>query len=606
MQTTHFTKNKSVHHEITPIVPKNKSTHSKTAPFAIKNKSAHLKTASLVLKDKSTRPKTASTVPKNRSKHPKTALVSKNRSKHPKTALVPKNRSKHPKTALVSKNRSTHPKTASLILKDGTILKGKSFGTDVPAAGEVVFNTGMAGYPESFTDPSYEGQILVLTYPLIGNYGIPSNAKDKYGLPKHFESNKIHIRGLIVSEYSENFSHWNAKKSLGDWLKENNIPAISGIDTRALTQKLRTHGTMLGRIETDIQTQPLKHPRSNNTLSKQLRPGITTPVTDARALSARASLAEYMKPGLNYSPQNQNQTQNNPQTTNPFSSPNSFPNPNKENLVAQVSIKKPILYESGKTNSKRIILIDCGMKFNILRNLLQRNLTVLRIPWDYDFLKKNSTFKNNKFDGILISNGPGDPAILTPLHKNIRKVFKLNKERKLKNRKNKTLSKTNKQSTKPIPIFGICLCNQILAIAAGAKTYKMKFGHRAQNQPVIDVSSTSSSISTTKILSSNQAKPVIDTTTSSSTSSSPITPFKSSSTTQNQNHCYITSQNHGFAVNEKTLPKDWKIWLRNLNDNTNEGIMHKTLPYFSCQFHPEATPGPTDTNTFFDKFIALL
>lgn len=390
---------------------------------------------------------------------------------------------------------------ATLVLKDGTILKGKSFGAEVPASGEVVFNTGMTGYPESFTDPSYEGQILVLTYPLIGNYGVPGNEKDSHDLLKNFESDKIRIRGLIVSEYSENFCHWNAKKSLGEWLKENNIPAISGIDTRALTQKLRTHGTMLGKIV-------------NSSTRAYLNP-------------------IHLSSGL---PENSHK---------PFSKTTKlyFPDPNKENLVAQVSIKKPILYRSKNHTAKRVILIDCGTKLNILRSLLQRNLTVLRIPWDYDFLKKNSTFKNNEFDGIVISNGPGDPAILSSLHENIRKVFKLN-----------------------IPIFGICLGNQVLAIAAGAKTYKMKFGHRAQNQPVIDV---------------DQNSP-------------------------NFNHCYVTSQNHGFAVNEKSLPKGWIPWLRNLNDNSNEGITHKTLPYFSCQFHPEATPGPTDTNQFFDKFVALL
>lgn len=381
----------------------------------------------------------------------------------------------------------------SLVLQDGTTLTGQSFGAEIKneAYGEVVFNTGMVGYPESFTDPSYEGQILILTYPLIGNYGVPdTKAKDKNNLLKFFESDKIHIRGLIVSEYSENHSHHEAKKSLADWLKENGIPAIQGIDTRALTQKLRTHGVMLGKI------------------------------------TASAN-----------------------QTTTPKATPTTtktFLDPNNTNLVAEVSIKEPILYKSKSTNAKKIIAIDCGMKNNILRNLLARNLTVLRTPWNYDFIATNEI---NNIDGIFLSNGPGDPATLTKLHEIIRKAMK---------------TKTTKG--KPLPIFGICLGNQILAIAAGAKTYKLPFGHRAQNQPVIDIDPAS----------------------------------------QHYNHCYITSQNHGYAIDEKTLPNHWIPWLKNLNDNSNEGIRHTQLPFFSCQFHPEATPGPTDTQHFFDQFTALL
>ena len=359
--------------------------------------------------------------------------------------------------------------SATLVLKDGTTLSGQSFGADLPSAGEVVFNTGMMGYPESFTDPSYRGQILVLTYPLVGNYGVPGECKDDEGLAKRFESNDIHIKGLIVSEYSENFSHWKAKKSLGDWLKKHNIPAITGIDTRALTQKLRTHGTMLGRID-----QP-----------------------DQDSLD--------------------------------------FHDPNKDNLVAEVSIKEPKLYKRGP---KKIIAVDTGIKFNILRSLLDRDVTILRVPWDYDFIAAGE-----EFDGIFLSNGPGDPETLKPLHEITRKALKLEK-----------------------PIFGICLGNQILATAAGAKTYKLKFGHRAQNQPCQDVD--------------------------------PDSP--------NFERCYVTSQNHGFAIKDSTLPSDWKTWLSNLNDDTCEGIRHKTLPYFSCQFHPEAAPGPLDTTHFFDSFVEML
>ncbi len=354
-------------------------------------------------------------------------------------------------------------KTATLVLKDGTKLQGKSFGADIACAGEVVFNTGMMGYPESMTDPSYSGQILAFTYPLIGNYGIGGECKSSEGISKRFESNKIQVKGIIVSQYSENHSHWDAKKSLGDWLKKQNIPAITGIDTRALTQKIREHGTIVGKIITEKEDP------------------------------------EYY-------------------------------DPDTENQVAKVSIKKPKLYKRG---TKKIICIDCGMKNNILRSLLNRNLTVNRVPWDYDFIEAGE-----KFDGIFITNGPGDPSFLEPLVNIIKKALKLKK-----------------------PIFGICMGAQILGLAAGAKTYKLKFGHRSQNQPCIDVDT---------------------------------------------EHCYITSQNHGFAIREKSLQPGWKVWLKNANDNTIEGIKHKTLPYMACQFHPEATPGPTDTDHFFDIFAKML
>ncbi len=369
---------------------------------------------------------------------------------------------------------------AKLILKDGTIFEGKSFGAPVSAAGEVVFNTSMVGYPESFTDPSYTGQILVLTSPLVGNYGIPEDKKDKDQIEKIFEGNKASLTGLIVNEYSENFSHWNAKKSLGKWLKENKIPAITGIDTRELTKKLRTHGVMLGKIVVE------KSATKNTTKSsKKIE----------------------------------------------------FEDPNSENLVDKVGVKKPKIYKRGK---KTIICIDCGMKNNIIRNFLNRDITVIRVPWNYDFIEEKINGKKIKFDGIFLSNGPGDPAILYPLHEIIKKAFALKK-----------------------PIFGICLGCQIMAIASGALTYKLKFGHRSQNQPCID----------------------LDT---------------------NPQKCYITSQNHGFAVDEKSLKSGWKVWLKNANDQTVEGIRHKTLPFFSCQFHPEAAPGPLDTVHFFDDFIKML
>lgn len=362
---------------------------------------------------------------------------------------------------------------ARLILSDGTIFSGKPFGATANITGEVVFNTGMVGYPESLTDPSYKGQILVLTYPLVGNYGIPDDSRDEWGIKKHFESDKIQIQGLIVSEYCEDFHHWEAKQSLGKWMEKQNIPGITGIDTRALTQKLREHGVMLGQI--------VQHGHE--------------PETELR-------------------------------------------DPNLDNLVAKVSIKKPLVYKPDRKNiekgkGKTVIAIDTGIKNNIIRSFLRRGVTFIRVPWNYDIWKSKY-----KFDGIFIANGPGDPSVLTETHAIVRKALE-----------------------KKIPTIGICLGIQILAIAAGAKTYKLTYGHRAQNQPVIDL--------TTK-------------------------------------RCYLTSQNHGFAVNAKTLPKDWVVWMENANDHTVEGIRHKKLPFIAVQFHPEATPGPTDTDYLFDEFVKLL
>jgi len=337
-----------------------------------------------------------------------------------------------------------------LILKDGTKFEGTSFGSNKDIAGEVVFNTGMVGYPEAFTDPSYAGQILVCTYPLIGNYGVPD--------PSTLESEKIQIAGLVVSEYSENYSHHGAKSSLGDWLKKSGVPAVTGVDTRALTRKLRERGVMLGQL---VQKGGAKK----------------------------------------------------------------FTDPNKENLAAQVSVKKTKVYGKGRPH---IIAVDCGMKENIVRSLVARGARVTRVPWNYDFTEE-------KYDGLFISNGPGDPTQCAATIKHIKKAFESGK-----------------------PILGICLGNQLLALAAGARTYKLKYGHRSQNQPCIETSS---------------------------------------------KRCYITSQNHGFAVNGKTLPHGWSEWFTNANDGSNEGIRHKTKPWRSVQFHPEATPGPTDTAWVFDDFL---
>ncbi len=344
-----------------------------------------------------------------------------------------------------------------LILEDGSEFQGKSFGFDIAASGEVVFNTSMTGYPESLTDPSYKGQILVLTYPLIGNYGVPDNSKEN-DLFRFFESYAMHISGLIIADYTEEYSHWNAIKSLGSWLKEYKIPGIYGVDTRALTKILREKGTMLGKIISDGKE------------------------TD-------------------------------------------FYDPNMDNLVALVSTKEKKNFGSGKF---KIVLIDCGVKYNIIRNLIKRDASVMLVPWNYDFSKE-------KYDGLFISNGPGDPKMCKETIANLQKAFK-----------------------NDIPIYGICLGNQLMALAAGADTYKLKYGHRSHNQPVIKAGT---------------------------------------------NKAFITSQNHGFATDSNTLPNDWETLFLNLNDNTNEGIQHKTKPFFSSQFHPEASSGPTDTEFLFDMFM---
>lgn len=365
-----------------------------------------------------------------------------------------------------------------LILEDGSEFDGKCFGAEKSVSGEVVFSTGMVGYPESLTDPSYKGQILVLTYPIIGNYGIP----DK----KYFESDNIQISGLIVSQYINTHSHFQSKKSLSKWLKEENIPALEIKDTRLITQKLRTKGTMLGKI-----------------------------------------FFEQDKKNLN------------------------FYDPNVENLVAQVSTKNIMEEKRSLANKKTILLIDCGAKRNIQRCLLKRAVKVITVPWDFDPLKKThleggrmDSFELNPFQGVIISNGPGDPKMAT-----------------------KTIETVKKLMNKKIPVLGICLGNQILALAAGGDTYKLKFGHRSQNQPCIE-----------------------------------LRPTRSQS--YQPTRCYITTQNHGYAIGR--IPKGFKPWFINANDKTNEGIIHEKLPFMSVQFHPEACPGPTDTEWIFDFFLSRL
>lgn len=354
----------------------------------------------------------------------------------------------------------------TLRLEDGTEFHGTSFGYEKPVAGEVVFNTAMMGYPESLTDPSYAGQLMTLTFPLVGNYGVPPFTFEENGLPTFMESEKIHVRAIIVSDYSREFSHWNGVEALADWLKREQVPGITGIDTRQLTKVLREHGVMMGKILFDDMPDEVPE-------------------------------ADYA--GVNF--------------------------------VDQVSCREVIKYNEGA--DKKVVLVDCGVKANILRCLIRRGVEVIRVPWNYDF-------NELEFDGLFLANGPGDPETCEVTVQNIRRFL-----------------------ANPVvrPCMGICMGNQLLSKAAGARIYKLKYGHRSHNQPVRKVGTET---------------------------------------------CFITSQNHGYAVDSSSLPADWEPMFVNMNDGSNEGVRHKKNPWFSAQFHPEACPGPVDTEYMFDDFVKLL
>lgn len=382
-------------------------------------------------------------------------------------------------------------RNVTLILDDGSRFHGKSFGYEKPVAGEVVFNTAMTGYPESLTDPSYAGQLMTLTYPLVGNYGVPPFTFEADGISTFMESEHIHAEAIIVSDYSENFCHWNAVESLGDWLKREQVPGITGIDTRELTKVLREHGVMMGRIVFDDEAEdesvkPECYGEINYVDKVSCKDLIFYNGTESHRLSADTSIAQ---------------------------------------LNSQLSVLHSPL-------KKLVLLVDCGVKSNIIRCLLKRGVEVVRVPWDYDY-------NGLAFDGLFISNGPGDPDTCDAAVQNIRKAM----------------------ANEKLPIFGICMGNQLLSKAGGAKIYKLKYGHRSHNQPVRMVGT---------------------------------------------ERCFITSQNHGYAVDNSTLSADWEPLFINMNDGSNEGIRHKRNPWFSAQFHPEAASGPTDTEFLFDEFVKLL
>jgi carbamoyl-phosphate synthase small subunit len=357
---------------------------------------------------------------------------------------------------------------ATFTIRDGPVFTGKAFGANANISGEAVFTTSLVGYPESMTDPSYRGQILVFTQPLIGNYGVPSNERDSWNLLKYFESPHIQCAGVVVADVAEKYSHWTAVESLGDWCAREGVPAISGVDTRAIVTYLREQGSELARISI----------------------------------------------GDEYDADEDE----------------SFMDPAQINLVKRVSTKAPFVVESPGAHL-HVALIDCGVKENILRSLVSRGASVTVFPYNYPIHKVSANF-----DGVFISNGPGDPTHCQETVFNLARLME----------------------TSSVPVMGICLGHQLLALAAGARTIKLKYGNRAHNIPALDLTT---------------------------------------------GQCHITSQNHGYAVDASTLPSEFKEYFVNLNDGSNEGMMHKTRPIFSTQFHPEAKGGPMDSSYLFDKYI---
>ena len=380
------------------------------------------------------------------------------------------------RVTITTKKAQYAKKFGKLILDDGTVLDGIGFGYSTVVFGEIVFNTGMVGYPETLTDPSYSGQILTLTYPLIGNYGVPDPAiKDDDGISSYFESDKIQVRGLVIHELSMIASHWNLSMTLDEWLYKEKIPGISGIDTRELTKKLRTSGVMMAALavsDTEIDEEKVK---------KQL------------------SLAQ------NY-------------TT--------------EKFMDVVSTKDEQVFGKDK---KTVVVIDTGVKNAILRNIREIGYKVVKVPWNSS-IEKILSYKPK---GVVVSNGPGDPQNCPDTIKTAKFLIEKN-----------------------IPTLGICLGAQILGLAGGADTYKLKYGHRGQNKPCVNLEN---------------------------------------------DQVYVTSQNHGYCINPDTLKNsEFNLWFSNTDDKTVEGIKHKKQKCIAVQFHPEASPGPYDCKFVFEELKNLM
>jgi carbamoyl-phosphate synthase small subunit len=377
---------------------------------------------------------------------------------------------------LVPEHNSSKNKKAVLLLEDGTFFVGKGFGAPAKISGEVVFSTSMVGYPEALTDPSYKGQVLTLTYPLVGNYGVPPYDLN-FGIPLYFESDRIQVQGLVIHELCHEPHHWASTRTLDKWLRDEGIPGIYGVDTRRLTKKLRAHGVMLGILKVCEAGE---------------EPSLDQLLTETQ----------------------------------------SIPDPNLTDLVRQVSVKEPVHYKVDGNHS--VVLIDCGVKYSIIRNLLKRGISVVRVPYDFS-AKEVLEYKPS---GVFLSNGPGDPKKCVKTIDCIRELVD------------------------EVPLMGICLGAQILTLAMGGDTYKLKYGHRSQNQPALDLKT---------------------------------------------NRCYITTQNHGYAIANESIKKTpLDAWFLNPNDKTVEGVKHKTKPVFAVQWHPEASPGPYDTEFLFDTFAKMM
>ena len=377
----------------------------------------------------------------------------------------------------ISTKKAKHSnKFGKLILDDGTVFTGNGFGYSTTVFGEIVFNTGMVGYTETLTDPSYSGQILTLTYPLIGNYGVPDPSSiDDDGISKFFESDKIQARGLVIHELSKVGSHWNLYLTLDEWLYNEKIPGISGIDTRALTKKLRSSGVMMAALavsENEIDENKIKN-----------------------ELSAA-------------------------------------PNYNTEKFMSTVSTTSEQVYGNEKDS---VVVIDTGVKNAILRNIRSIGYKVIKVPWNTPFEK----ILSYKPKGVVISNGPGDPQNCP-----------------------ETISTAKSLIEKNIPTLGICLGAQIIGLAGGADTYKLKYGHRGQNKPCVNL--------------------------------------------ENQ-QVYVTSQNHGYCISPDSLKNsEFNLWFANTDDKTIEGIKHKKQKCIAVQFHPEASPGPYDCKFVFEELKHLM